>query len=106
MDSPARETTDLRTRTTKIDRSSACTLTKARSGTHTSVVAVMCSQTQNGEETNTERWWPGHWFTSCLVRATDNGMREHDRGTEGGELKHLHIRLQATCRRHAPRRQS
>ena len=53
FDQPALETADPRRRTKKVGRSSAFRLTMARSGTDTSVVAVVRSQTQDGEETTT-----------------------------------------------------
>ena len=59
FDQPARETAGLRTKTKTVDRTSGCTLNKARSETDTSVVAAVCSRTQNDEETKTERWWAG-----------------------------------------------
>ena len=83
-DQPSRETADLRTRKKKVDRSNAYKLTEARSGTDTSVAAVIRTWTQNGEETTGRISWT--LVTSGLVRATDNGKREYDRRTEGGAL--------------------
>ena len=59
FDQPARETAGLTTKTKTVDRTSGCTLTKARSETDTSVVAAICSQTQNDEESTAERCWAG-----------------------------------------------
>ena len=72
FDQPARETADQRTKTKTMDRSSAYKLTTARSRTDTAVVAAICSQTQQGEETNTERWWPDLLDTGYLVPRSRN----------------------------------
>ena len=64
-------TADLRERETKVGRSSSYRLTMARSGTDTSVVAVIRSQ---NDETITECWWLDLLSTGSqsVVRATDD----------------------------------
>ena len=60
----------------QVDRSSASSLTHARSGTDTTVVAVMSSWTQQGDESTTEHWWLDLVDMGYLVLLPRHGQRE------------------------------
>ena len=71
----------------QIYRSSAYSLTNARSRTDTFVVAAMNSGTKNGEETTTQHWWPDLQGMGHFILRPRSRKREYDRGPEGGAIE-------------------
>ena len=105
FDQPAWEAADPRTRTKNVVRPSAYRLTKPRSGTDTSVVAVTSSPTQNGEETIIEHWWSDllgmvHFIHRPRYRQRETRVRLRNRGKSN---RQFHSRPRASRRRIAPK---